>query len=180
MNPLPIKATFDSKLRLYVYAMSLATLAATIVGIVFVPLWLFIGWWWSGRYFEALTCELTEKRLHIHRGVVFQKDKTIMLDKIQDISLSHGPIQRHFGLMTMQVETAGQSSPEGQSDAKLTGIVDIHAFQSAILTQRDALGAHPGPSSTTDAVASHDPAESILLLKEIRDTLHRIETQTSK
>ncbi len=180
MNHLPIKATFDNKLRIYLYLISLGTLAVTVVGIIAIPFWLFLGWWWSGRYFEALTCELTEKRLHIHRGVIFQKDKTIMLDKIQDISLSHGPIQRHFGLMTMQVETAGQSNPEGQSDAKLTGIVDIHAFQSAILAQRDALASHHGPPSTTETTTSQEPNESVLLLTEIRDTLHRIETQTSK
>ncbi len=173
---IPIKATFDPKLRLYLYVISLVTLVVTIVGIVLVPFWIFIGWWWSRRSFEALRCELDGKRLHIHRGVVFQKDMTIMLDKIQDISLSHGPLLRKFGLMTMQIETAGQSGPEGQSDAKLTGIVDIHAFQAAIIAQRDRLTERHASDPTLAPAEVMDRNESIALLTEIRDALHRLES----
>lgn len=89
---------------------------------------------------------------------------------------------RKFGLMTMQIETAGQSGPDGKSDGKLTGIMDIHAFQTAILAQRDALAERQasGPATVAGQAGSSDPKTSIDLLSEIRDTLHRIENQASK
>ena len=171
------KARFDSKLRVYLYLSSLGILLITVIGIPILPVWLFVGWWWAGRYFSSIQCDLTERRLRIRRGVIFRKDKTIMLDKIQDMSLQHGPIQRWFGITTLEVETAGGSGTQGQADAKLTGIVDAHAFQEAVIAQRDRIaGQLPAPSATP---SDSDGASTTALLADIRDTLHRVEQKLS-
>jgi putative membrane protein len=174
------KATFDSKLRLYLFLSSVGILMLTVVGIVILPVWLFAGWWWAGRYFDSMKCELTQRRLRISRGVIFRKDKTIMLDKIQDMSLHHGPLQRWLGITSLQIETAGSSGPQGQADAKLVGIRDVHAFQEAVIAQRDRLtgdvtdgqarAVAPAPSPSLPS----DPSV-IALLSDIRDTLQRVE-----
>lgn len=168
-EPVLKQATFDSKLRLYLYLSSVGVLLISFIGIAILPVWLFLGWWWAGRYFDSIRCELTERRLRIHRGVLFRKDKTIMLDKIQDMSLHHGPFQRWLGITSLQIETAGSSGGQGQADAKLVGIRDVHTFQEAVIAQRDLL-------------AEGRPAEVSVtaLLTDIRDTLQRVEQRVGR
>lgn len=166
-------ARFDEKLPLYLYLQSLGLLLVTVIGIPLIPIWLFAGWFWARRYYAALRCELTNRRLRIHRGVIFQQDKTIPLDKIQDLSLHHGPVLRALGLCSLKVETAGQSGAQGSSDADLIGIVDALAFQEMVLAQRDLLDArHLSEPAEPHAVG---PVEEAPVLEEIRDTLRRIE-----
>lgn len=167
------QARFDSKLRLYLYLRSLSVLTISVVGIVLLPIWTFAGWWWAKRYFASLRCDLTELRLRVCKGVIFQQDKTIPLDKIQDLSLRHGPIQRALGLCSLRVETAGQSSAQGQADAGLIGIIDVEGFQEKVLAQRDRMESRVRPE-TVRLARGEDATETKVLL-EIRDTLRRIE-----
>ena len=167
------RARFDTMLRLYLYLRSLSILAVSVVGIILMPIWIFAGWWWAKRYFASLRCDLTELRLRVHRGVIFQQDKTIPLDKIQDLSLRHGPIQRALGLCSLRVETAGQSGAQGQADSGLIGIIDAQGFQEQVLAQRDRLESRVR-RETADPSRGEDATETEVLL-EIRDTLRRIE-----
>jgi uncharacterized membrane protein YdbT with pleckstrin-like domain len=177
-------------LRVYEYVNSLLILLFTIIGIPLIPVWLVLGWVWSGRYFSSLRCELDDRHLRIRRGVLFRRTKTIPLDRIQDLTLLDGPILRAFGLCTLRIETAGQSSPQGSADANLTGLVDAETFQEAVLARRDRLvqqmagAAHA--SAGTDTVHAHTPgtpeapralpaAEQTLV--EIRDLLRSIDSQ---
>lgn len=167
------QARFDQKLPLYLYLRSLGTLAVTVIGIPLLPIWVFAGWWWSKRYYATLRCNLTDRHLRISRGVVFRQDKTIPLEKIQDLSLRHGPVLRALGISALRVETAGQSSAQGQSDAEFIGIIDVQEFQELVLAQRDRLESRTllePPSSTLDEDLS---TKEVLL--EIRDTLKHIE-----
>jgi putative membrane protein len=111
--------------------------------------------------------ELTDRSLHLRKGVWFKVDKTIPLDKIQDVALHHGPVMQSLGLCTLRVETAGGSA-QGTADAMLTGVVDAEAFRDAILEQRDLVTANVGAAAPTSSDTE--------LLGEIRDSLHRIET----
>lgn len=187
-EPILTKATFDTKLKLYLFLSSVGVLFISVIGIAVLPVWLFVGWWWAGRYFDSIRCELTERRLRISRGVVFRKDKTIMLDKIQDMSLHHGPFQRWLGITSLQIETAGSSGPQGQADAKLVGIRDVHAFQEAVIAQRDRLagdvpagqGRAPAPVAPAgEPLGSSDPSV-IALLSDIRDALQRVEQHVKR
>src|SRR5690606_17291587 len=103
-------ARFNPKLRVHQYVSSLLMLLVSIIGIPLIPIWLVVGWVWSGRYFRSLRCELDDRRLRVRRGVLFRKTRTIPLDRIQDFTLLDGPIQRAFGLCTPPIEPAAQPS----------------------------------------------------------------------
>ena len=167
-------ARFDPKLRVYLYLQSLGLMAVTVIGLVVFPFWMYFGWRWAKRHYGALRCELTERRLRIHRGVWFQKDKTIPLEKIQDLSLQHGPLQRWLGICTIRIETAGQSGPQNSADAALVGIVDVHGFQEKVLAQRDLLESRADTPSDRVEAADDDAREKDVLV-DMRDTLRRIE-----
>ncbi len=159
-------ASFDPKLKTYWLLGGTLILLSTVVGIVAIPFWLLgLGAYFNGRRFDHLHCELTDRSLHLRKGVLFKVDKTIPLDKIQDVALHHGPIMNSLGLASLRIETAG-SSVQGAADAQLTGVVDAEAFRDAILEQRELVTANATPPA---------PASENEVLADIRDALLRIE-----
>lgn len=170
------QATFDPQVRTYWLLTGALILTVTIVGIPLLIFWFPIGYVLTGRYMERLRCVLTEKNLHVARGVLVRQEKTVPLDKITDLAMSHGPIMRSLGLRGLSVETAGQSGPG--SLIKLVGIEGTEEFRAAVLAQRERVGASGGASSAPSpaaAAAGEAAAESGKLLTEIRDALLRIE-----
>ena len=170
------QATFDPQVRTYWLLTGALILTVSIVGIPLLILWLPIGYALTGRYMERLRCVLTEKNLHVARGVLVRQEKTVPLDKITDLAMSHGPIMRALGLRGLSVETAGQSGPG--SLIKLVGIEGTEEFRAAVLAQRERVGASGGASSAPSpaaAAAGEAAVESGKLLTEIRDALLRIE-----
>ena len=168
------RAEFDRKLMAYEFWSVLLVLLATVFGIVAIPFWaLGFGQWRSRRYFESLSCVLTERTLEFGKGFFFRVEKTVPLDRIQDLTVKEGPLLRKFGLCTLRVETAGQSAPQGSSEADLQGIVGPREFRAAVLAQRRRLLSEKAGSEA----AAEPPAASdtTAVLGEIRDVLTRIE-----
>lgn len=175
-----LSARFDAKLQFYWLMQGCLVLAAMVLGIPLIPLWLLFGRGLVRRRFERMAAELTPRALKLRHGYIFRVEKTIPLDKIQDVSLHEGPILRHLGLEALRVETAGQSASQGMPDASLVGIVGARAFRDAILARRDdvvrATDSTPAyaPQGST-AAAQPAVAEPHSTLLEIRDSLRRIE-----
>ena len=175
-EPILRRATFNPKVRTYWLLAGALILTVSIVGIPLLILWFPIGHALTGRYLARLRCVLTEKNLHVARGVLVRQEKTVPLDKITDLAMSHGPIMRTLGLRGLSVETAGQSGPG--SLIKLVGIEGTEEFRAAVLAQRERVSGSGGASSATTpaaAVAGEAAVESGKLLAEIRDALLRIE-----
>ena len=175
------EATFNPKVRTYWLLSGAWILTATLVGIPLLILWFPFGYAITGRYLARLRCVLTEKNLHVARGVLIRQEKTVPLDKITDLGMSHGPIMRYLGLRGLSVETAGQS---GQGSLiQLVGIEGAEDFRAAVLAQRERIagsgGAASGPSLAA-AAADEARVDSGKLLTEIRDALLRIERRMNK
>lgn len=169
---------FEPRLRTYTMVTVSLVLMITVVGIVLLPVWLIFGRRYVDRYYDNLFCQLTTKALHFKKGVWFHTEKTIPLDKIQDLTFKEGPVLRQFGLSYLQVETAGQTL-QGASDMSLIGIVDARKFREAVLNQRDKITEKS--YGTPDAHQSPLPGneEVLILLKEISATLKRMEEKQS-
>lgn len=171
-----LAATFNPKVRTYWLLTGAWILTTTLVGIPLLLLWFPVGHAITGRYLARIRCVLTEKNLHVARGVLIRQEKTVPLDKITDLGMSHGPIMRRLGLRGLSVETAGQSA--AGSLIKLVGIEGTEDFRAAVLAQRERIAGSGGSSSTpSPAAAAADEVglESGKLLSEIRDILVRIE-----
>jgi len=165
MSDNEVSATFDPKLKVYLVLMVGSVLVSTVLGIVLLPFWLVGGPMWAGAYFPTIQARLTDRALLYTHGIWFRREMSIPLDKIQDVSLAHGPILDAFGLSTLRVETAGGG--QTGSAVVLTGVVGSADFRAAIIERRDAITARP--------VAALPQATDAALLSEIRDSLHRIE-----
>jgi len=161
-------AKFNKVLITYMFLIVLWWSLVSLVGIVIIPFWLFVGWYFCRRYYNSLECTLTTKTVEIKKGVLFHVEKTIPLDRIQDLTLRDGPLLRALKLCMVEIETAGQSNPQG-SDAKIIGIDNAKEFRDRVLQQRDLV--REDQKATEEAV----PADSRHVLFEIRDALLKIE-----
>ncbi len=170
-----LEAEFDPRVRTYWLLSGSIGLTVIVIGIPLLPIWLIVGKWATGKYLSRMRCDLTERTLIFEKGVFVRKEKNIPLDRITDVELTQGPIQRYFNIERLSVETAGQSSG-GAALLSVIGIRDGRAFRDRVLERRDEVtelnreqGASesPKPTSTSDG--------QIETLREIRDTLVRVE-----
>jgi membrane protein YdbS with pleckstrin-like domain len=174
-----LEAKFNPKLKLYWFLNGALLLLVTVIGIPLLPLWVFgLGQFISKRRYEHLRAHLGKRTLYLRSGYLFKTEKHVPLDRIQDLTLREGPVLRALGLVSLTVETAGQSQ-QGTPDASLAGLLAAPAFRDAVLEQRDALSRR-GSSPELEAPSSPAPglpegADAQALLADIRDVLVRIE-----
>lgn len=168
-----LSAEFSPKVQTYWLLSGAWILTASVVGIILLPFWYVIGKYFTGRYLSHMRCVLTERTLQVSKGALNRVEKTVPLDQITDLGLVQGPVMRFLGLEAISVETPGQSA-EGAL-IKLTGIVDTRDFRDAVLAQRDKLLADSSGENRPSKAAADAPVQSGEILRDIRDTLHRIE-----
>ena len=74
---------------------------------------------WKGppAVWAAWSYRLTNDSLELARGVLFREHSVIPWSRVQHVDISHGPLDRRFGLAQLQIHTAS-----GKSDAKLPGL----------------------------------------------------------
>ncbi|MGF1670762.1 MAG: PH domain-containing protein [Balneolaceae bacterium] len=156
-------AEFDPRIKSYILWGGSLILMFTVAGIILIPFWLIIGKSYINKYFDSLFCELTTRALHFKKGVWFQTERTIPLDKIQDLTFKEGPIARYFGLSTLYVETAGQSA-QSAADLSLTGIVGARNFRERVLDQRDIV-----TDNQTNRITEPESTDQHILLPILTD-----------
>jgi uncharacterized membrane protein YdbT with pleckstrin-like domain len=62
--------------------------------------------------------------MRIRRGIWKIHETTITYENIQNVSVSQGPLQRHYGISDVRVETAGGGSGEGTGMTGHQGILE--------------------------------------------------------
>jgi putative membrane protein len=162
-----LRARFNPLIRPYLVLYVTLFLLATIVLSPLILIWLLgVGQWWARHYYDLLKCELDDRFLSFRKGILFQVEKTIPLENIQDVTFIEGPLLRRFDLGILRIETAGQS--QGQAhNMQLVGIIDAHHVREEILRRRERLR-RPPPSSEAG------PNPQLLALHDIRDRLDTI------
>jgi putative membrane protein len=175
-------------------AVGLTLVPLGVISLVFLigpMLVFFVARWYYALYFRKLECVLTERKLHVGKGLLFRTEKAIPLDKVTDLSMNQGPLLRWMNLEAMGLETAGQSNAQGGALVRLVGIEGSRDFREAVLDQRDRVvgtadahgatserGAGVGTDAATGTRSTDD--ESVALLREIRDSLRRIEGRADR
>ncbi len=168
------KAEFNPKMKQYLMWTGILICTVSMVLIPLIPLWAIFGTIYLNKYFSRLECELTTRSLRFKKGYIFHTERTIPLDKIQDLTFKEGPLLKYFGISKLSVETAGGSA-QGTADLSLIGIINAGDFRSLVLEQRDKVT----DNKTTHSTES-DADSSLQVLVEIRDSLKRIEEKLSK
>ncbi len=167
-----LAATFNNKVKTYIFFVVLITLITSIIGIILVPFWIFgLGQMLSNKYFHTLKCELSTKNLKFSKGLIVHIEKTIPLENIQDLSFIGGPILRYFGLTLIRLETAGGGGgAHNYNMMSMLGINDAENFKQEILQQREVLI----KSKTQQIQPAINSTNQDSILLEIRDELKAI------
>jgi len=163
------KATFNPDIKRYLLMYGIFILLITIIGIPLILLWVPLAPIFIRKYYDRLECELTTRSLRFQKGFIFHTERTIPLDKIQDLTFKEGPLLKAFGLSILKIETAGNSG-QNMSDLTLIGIIDAAGFRSSVLEQRDRVTENRSEDESGVANVAN-------LLTEIRDSLKRIENK---
>ena len=174
------EAQFDQKIAAWGRVVISGYLCISVVGILLIPFWWAVSFWYGAEYLRRVSAKLTTNALEIRIGVFFRKESTIPLNRITDVRLHDGPVMRHYGLRGLKVETAGASGQDSGSEGNLIGVIDAEAFRNAVLAQRQlVIDAESGRVSAASSapVASSESSDAVLL--EIRDILARIENHLS-
>ena len=169
-----IDADFNPKMKGYLLLYTSLIFLITIVGIPFVIIWILIAPHFIGKYFERLDCKLTTRSLMFSKGFIVRTERTIPLDKIQDLTFKEGPLLKAFGLSILRVETAGNAMQCG-ADLSLIGIVGAKEFRNKVLEQRDLVTSSGSNQATLTEQASDESL--IEVLKDIRTSLANIENK---
>ena len=173
-----LRARFDPRLPRYYLIVSSWTILLSFIGIPLLPFWLLgLGRYVHRRQYESLESELTERTLNIRKGFLFRTQQNLPLDKLTDLAVNEGPVLRRLGLCSLRVETAGGGAGGQMGQAHLPGVIDAVAFRDAVLRQRDIVcGLVPSRRRPVEgSAAAASPAADAATLREIRDSLGRIE-----
>lgn len=168
-----IVAEFNPLYRPYLVVTIGLTFAVTVIGLPLAIVWLCgVGQWWARHYFHKLSCRLDGKTLRFRKGILFQVEKTIPLENIQDVTFIEGPILKKYHLATLKFETAGHSAGQAH-DMRLTGIIDAHEFRNRIIEAREALRQHSAGRGDAGALAAPGDG-SLAVLTRISSQLDEI------
>ena len=159
---------FDRSVKKYWLLIHVFVLLCTVFGALILPISIPLVLYLSQRRLDAMSVELFERKLVVRSGLLFRMEKTIPLEKITDVSMSHGPLMRFFGLKQLSFETAGQSGPGAL--VSLVGIVSAAAFREAILAQKDRV-----VDSQTNAASTESTSAVGSDFAELTASVHRIE-----
>lgn len=83
-------------------------LAPVVLAIVFVPdIFAYLA---THLRYDTTWYVMTERSLHIRRGIWIINEITIAFENIQNVTIKQGPLQRFFGISDILVQTAGGGS----------------------------------------------------------------------
>ena len=174
-NEIIKEATFNPKVKTYIFLVALFYLIITFIGWVIIPFWIFgLGQWLSNKFFNTLKCQLTQKQLKFSKGLILHIEKTIPLENIQDLSFIGGPVLRAFGLTLIKVETAGGGGAHANNMMSMIGVNDAEEFKSLILNQREIVIKEKNQHSFASPSVSTGENLNGKLLAEIKNELIEI------
>lgn len=106
---------------------------------------------------------ITPKQIVIQRGVLNRKNRSIPIERVQNIQVEQNLVARLLGVAKVNIETAGSSSTEGSLE--YVGLDSAHEIRQAVRSfqHRNA------PDTTSDA--DDEPARDTLYTMSLRRVL---------
>ncbi len=137
---------------------------------------------WASLYWKNYSFELRDDRIIVKRGIIGKRKVTIPYDRIQNVNVVQGILERYFVVSNIQIETAGGSSYRGgggygvtgASEGTIQGLSDPKPIESEILLKVKASKTGAGPG------AVHDMTESNTTSSDIRMRLKVLEIECAE
>jgi uncharacterized membrane protein YdbT with pleckstrin-like domain len=129
-------------------------------------------------FFHTIRYELDDRYVTKASGVLWKKRRSIPLEKITNIDVRQGPVERIFGYGKIWIFTpsTGASTPE----EKLVGIMAPHDMKQTLVEYTEVAKQPEAKVSQDVATGFESKGDAVSLLVEIRDSLKNIETVLSE
>jgi hypothetical protein len=140
---------------------------------------------------ENQSCTIDDKRISYKAGWISKVDRSIPLDRVQDINIRKDCCMRMFGVSQIDIQTAGAGGVPGAAEVSLLAPRNAEALRERIMEKRDAVvlkGIHsmggvdwaPKPSGYTGPVVRGVPTTATTVsmesdIRELKDAVLRIE-----
>lgn len=124
---------------------------------------------------------MTDRSLRIRRGIWSIREVSVTFENVQNVKVAQGPLQRHFGIANLVVETAGAGSGGSghasvANQACIEGVTNAEALRDSILARlRQSTTAGLGDEEH-EAAAPGWSAKHVAVLREILGELTRPRT----
>ena len=87
--------------------------------IILIIIWILVSYGWAKLYYNSYKFELADEAFKRERGVIWKKYTSIPYERIQNIDIYRGLLDRILGLSDLEIQTAGYSAsgamrPEGR------------------------------------------------------------------
>ncbi len=97
-------------------------ISSVITTVIIAPIILF-ALFWIPKYYGTIEYHPTEDEISWKRGVWFQKTGVVSYNRITNVDITQGPIQRYLGISDIKIQTAGYSAQSGSSaELKIIGV----------------------------------------------------------
>ena len=134
--------------------------------------------WWIPAFYRTAGYRFTGEEVEYRRGVFFQQKTTVPYNRITNVGISQGPIERLVNAGAVGIPTAGYG---GQMGAELTigGVSDFEDIQEQVLERvRDRPAKATEGKELVDVAPSHetrddDSGEMLGELRRIRELLEQ-------
>ena len=121
---------------------------------------------WIPAFFITLEYCIESEAVKLNRGVFWKKRITVPFNKITNVDVSQGPLQRRFGLGTIHVQTAGAGGAQGaQAELRMIGIKDFEGLKDIIM---DGVRGHSSLQFEKTTADISDPDILVNILEELR------------
>jgi membrane protein YdbS with pleckstrin-like domain len=140
-----------------------------LLGILLNFLWVVPTYVIVNRYYLSLHYEMHEEEMIMHVGVLTKTVKHVPFRTITNLKVKRGPLDRLFGLGTIDIQTAGRSG-EGGAEESLVGLKDFKTVYDQIASN---LRRYRSPLSPTQGNEDKVLAER-KTLQQMLDEIRRI------
>lgn len=89
---------------------------------------------WITAFYRSLEYAVDSDSVKMKKGVFWRKRVAVPFQKITNVDVTQGPVQRMFNIGTIHVQTAGAGGAAGaRAELKLLGIRDLEGLKDAIM-----------------------------------------------
>lgn len=94
--------------------------------------WCLAVFWYPLRNYSRWSYRVAEENIELRNGVIWRRSVMIPLSRLQHVDLHRGPLERHFGLSSLELHTAGTKN----ASHAIPGLeVDVaHALRDELVT----------------------------------------------
>ncbi len=124
---------------------------------------------------------MSNRSLRIRRGIWLIQEVTITFENVQNVKVRQGPVQRHFGIANVIVETAGAGGDREHkglhvsNEGMIEGIADAARVRQIIMARLgESRSAGLGDEEDRSSAGPQWSLQQIAVLREIRDELAAI------